>query len=129
MTDNDINKLAKMISVFKDDIKDEFHHQLGIQTESFQHKLDLVVEGHQMLAEKAENFQHKLDIVVEGHQMLAEKINHVEVRLDQRMDGLERKICEVHVGLSKEIKGVAADLKEHRADSEVHKKIYKVKDE
>ena len=108
MTDNDINKLVKMISEFKDEIKDEFHHQLGIQTE---------------------NFQHKLDIVVEGHQMLVEKINHVEVRLDQRMDGLERKICEVHVSLSKEIKGVAADLKEHRTDTEVHKKIYKVKEE
>jgi uncharacterized protein (UPF0335 family) len=45
------------------------------------------------------------------------------------MDGLERKICEVHAGLSKEIKGVAADLKAHRADTEVHKKIYKVKEE
>lgn len=66
---------------------------------------------------------------IEGHQMLAEKIDRVEVRLDQRMDGLEKKICEVHAGLSKEIKGVAVNLEEHRADTEVHKKIYKVKEE
>jgi hypothetical protein len=118
MSDHDLKKIDEM-----------FQHHIGILNENFQHKLDLVVNGHQMLAEKAENFQHKLDLVVEGHQMLAEKINHVEVRLDQRMDGLERKICEVHVGLSKEIDAVAADLKEHRADTEAHKKIYKVKEE
>lgn len=129
MTDHDINKFAEMITVFKDEIKDEFRRQLGIQSENFQHKLDLVVEGHQMLVEKADDFQRKLDLVVEGHQVLAEKIGRVEVRIDQRMDGLERKICEVHTGLSKDIKAVAADLKEHRSDTEVHKKIYKVKEE
>ncbi len=118
MNDYDLKKIDEM-----------FQHHIGILNENFQHKLDLVVEGHQILAEKAENFQHKLDILVEGHQMLAEKINHVELRLDQRMDGLEGKICEVDVSLSKEIKAVAADIKEHRTDTEAHKKIYKVKEE
>jgi hypothetical protein len=95
----------------------------------------------------ADSIQHKLDLVVEGHQMLSEKLDRVEARLDQRIDGLERKICEVDAGLSREIKelsqkvnqaettlsqkmdAVATDLKEHRADTEAHNKIYKVKEE
>jgi len=118
MNDQDLKKIDEMLQ-----------RHLGVLSEDFQHKLDLVVEGHQMLVEKADDFQHKLDLVVEGHQMLAERIDRAEVRLDQRMDGLERKICEVHAGLSKDINAVAADLREHRSDTEVHKKIYKVKEE
>jgi hypothetical protein len=123
------NKFDEKLIVFKEEIKEEFRHQLGIQSE---------------------NFQHKLDIVVEGHQMLSEKLDRVEARIDKRMDGLERKICEVDVNLSKKIEtvedktdantaavgtlsekidAVATDLKAHRADTEVHKKVYKVKEE
>jgi hypothetical protein len=86
-----------------------------------------------------ESFQHKIDLVVEGHQMLAEKIDRVETRLDQRMDGLERKICvvdnnltkkidSVEVKLTKKIDAIATDLKAHRADTEAHTKIYKIKE-
>jgi hypothetical protein len=45
------------------------------------------------------------------------------------MDGLERKICEVDAGLSKKLDALAVDLKEHRADTEAHKKIYKIKED
>ena len=68
MTNAETDRLADMISTFKDEIKEEFRHQLGIQSEAFQHKLDLVVEGHQILADK---------------------IDRVEARLDKRMDCLE----------------------------------------
>jgi hypothetical protein len=71
--------------------------------------------------------------------MLSEKIDRVEIRLDKRMDCLEYKLVAVAAetngntiaiqDLSKKIDAVAADLKEHRADTEVHKKIYKVKEE
>ena len=101
-------KVEQFKEEIKEEIKEEFQHQLGIQSE---------------------NFQHKLDVIAEGHQMLSDKIDRVEVRLDQRMDGLERKICEVDANLSKKLDAVAADLKEHRADTEAHKKIYKVKEE
>ena len=33
MTNVDTDRLVKMISAFKDKIKDEFRHQLGIKTE------------------------------------------------------------------------------------------------
>jgi hypothetical protein len=35
----------------------------------------------------------------------------------------------VDASLSEKIAAVALDLKEHRADTEVHKKIYKVEEE
>lgn len=79
MSDMDVDRIIEMISDFKDDIKKEFRHQLGIQSE---------------------NFQHKLDLVVEGHQMLSEKIDRVEERLDKRMDCLEHKLDAVAVDLS-----------------------------
>jgi hypothetical protein len=98
------NKFDEKLIVFKEEIKEEFRHQIGIQSE---------------------NFQHKLDIVVEGHQMLAGKLDRVETRLDTRMDCLEHKIDTVAAKLDT----VAADLKAHRNDTEVHKKVYKVKEE
>ena len=98
------NKFDEKLIVFKEEIKEEFRHQIGIQSE---------------------NFQHKLDIVVEGHQMLAEKLDRVETRLDTRMDCLEHKIDTVAAKLDT----VATDLKAHRTDTEVHKKVYKVKEE
>ncbi|MDD5167740.1 MAG: hypothetical protein PHN75_02905 [Syntrophales bacterium] len=79
MADIDINRIEKMISEFKDEIKVEFRHQLGIQSE---------------------HFQHKLDVVVEGHQMLAEKIDRVEERLDKHMDCLEHKLDAVAADLA-----------------------------
>ena len=108
MNNEDIKKIEHIVCQFKEDIKKEFKHQLGIQTE---------------------NFQHNLGILAEGHQMLSDKIDRVEVRLDQNTKYLERKICEVDANLSKKLDAVAADLKEHRADTEAHKKIYKVKEE
>ena len=50
--------------------------------------------------------------------MLSEKIDRVETRLDKRMDCLEHKIDIVTV-----------DLSAHRKDTEVHRTIYKVKEQ
>ena len=68
----------------------------------------------------SEDFQHKLDIVVEGHQMLGDKID----RLDGRMDGLESQMGR----LENKVDKVAADLTAHRADTEAHHGVYRVKE-
>ena len=79
MTDTDINRIAKMISAFKDEIKGELQHQLTVQRE---------------------DFQKQLTFVGEGFQMLSEKIDCVETRLDKRMDCLEHKLDAVAADLS-----------------------------
>ncbi len=47
-----------------DDIKrieEMFKHHMGMMSEDFQHKLDIVVEGHQMLAEKIDRLEVRMD--------------------------------------------------------------------
>ena len=106
-----MNKIERMMVDFKDEIKAEFRHQLGIQSEAFQSKLDLVVEGHQMLSEK---------------------LDRVEERLDGRIDCIVRKLDAVAAQGSitaTKLDAVAADLKAHRRDTEAHQSLYKVKED
>ena len=79
MNEEEFKKIEQVIINFKDDIKQEFRHQLGVQSETFQHKLDMVVEGHQMLSEK---------------------LDRVEVKLDKRIDCLEKKIDAIAADLT-----------------------------
>ena len=63
------------------------------------------------------DFQHKLDIVVEGQQMVSEKVDRLETRLN-----------EVDANLSRRIDAVAAEIAAHRADTEAHHGVYRVKE-
>ena len=42
-------------------IEEMFKHHMGMMSEDFQHKLDIVVEGHQMLAEKIDRLEVRMD--------------------------------------------------------------------
>jgi hypothetical protein len=74
-----IAKTRKTHENSKDEIKEEFQHQLTVQRE---------------------DFQKQLTFIGEGFQMLSEKIDRVETRLDKRMDCLEHKIDSVSADLS-----------------------------
>ena len=88
-------------------------------------KFDLVLEGHAALDSK---FDHKFDELNEKIEInsfkidaLNQKIDAVDARLSKKIDGVDEK-------LSKKIDGVAADLKAHRADTEAHHGVYRVKE-
>jgi predicted phage-related endonuclease len=49
-------------------------HQVGVLSEDFQHKFDIVIEGQQMLSEKVDR--------------LDEKIDRVEEKLGRRIDAV-----------------------------------------
>jgi chromosome segregation ATPase len=141
------DQLVKLISTFKDEIKEEFQHQLAVHKdeikEEFQHRLaahkdEIKEEFRHQLGIQTEHFQHKLDFVVEGHQMLSEKIDRGEERLDKRMDCLEHKLGRVAAELG-EVKSrgeltaakldrVAVELSAHRRDTETHPPVYKFKE-
>ena len=70
----------------------------------------------------SDDFQHKLDIVAEGHQMLSEKLDRVESHLEQRINGVEKRIDRVE----QKIDSVATDLAAHRADTESHRVGYRI---
>ena len=66
----------------------------------------------------SEDFQHKLDIVAEGHQMLSEKIDRMDSRLERVEERLERVEAKVNA--------VSVDLSAHRADTESHRAGYRI---
>ena len=118
MNGEDFTRLEQIVVNFKEDVKTEFRHQIGIQSEHFQHKLDIVIEGHEVLRKEIRDTREEL----------CEKIKFVDFKvevLNQKIDGvrddLSQKIDGVGDGLSRKIDAVAADLKAHRADTEVHK--------
>ena len=65
----------------------------------------------------AEDVQHKFEILSEGHQLLSEKLNRVETRIEQ-----------VESTLIKRIDALAPDLYSHRADTEAHQGVWRVKE-
>ncbi len=93
-----------------------------------------------------EDINSKFNVVIESYNALDRKIDNLEKRHDERFDLLDFKIETVNNHLSKKIDavaadlkatdkklsdridGVAADLKAHRADTEAHGGIYRVKE-
>jgi len=75
----DEEQLSGMLTNFKDEIIHEFRHQIGIQ---------------------GEEFQHKLDVVVEGQQMLAERMDRMEVELKQEIRKVDQRVTAVAADLS-----------------------------
>lgn len=115
MNGEDFKRLEQTIVNFKEEVKAEFRHQIGIQSKHFQHKLDIVIEGHEVLRKEIRDTREEL----------CEKIKLV----DFKVEVLNQKIDGVGDVLSRKIDAVAADLKAHRADMEVHKKVYKDKED
>jgi len=109
---------------------------LEVILEDIRGKFDLVLEGHEVLRKeirdvrqdlcekisfvdfKVETLNKKVDGVREG---LNQKIDGVRDELNQKIDGFESR-------LSKKIDSVAADLTAHRADTEAHPPVYRVKE-
>jgi hypothetical protein len=170
MNSEDFKRLEQIVCNFKEEVKAEFRHQIGIQSEHFQHKLDLVAEGHdalrkeirdtrEELSEKIKFVDFKVEVLnqkIDGVEInlnqkidcveanLNQKIDGVETNLNQKIDGVEanlnQKIDGVEANLNQKIDGVesnlnqkldalAADLSAHRADTEVHKKVYGVRED
>ena len=115
MNSEDFKRLEQIVCNFKEEVKAEFRHQIGIQSEHFQHKLDIVAEGHDALRKE----------IMDTREELSEKIKFV----DFKVEVLNQKIDGVQANLSQKIDALAADLSAHRADTEVHKKVYGVRED
>ena len=77
------------------------------QTDKFEHRMDVLMD----------HFDHKIDLVVEGQQMLAERLDRVEHELKEEISKVDQRLT-----------GLSADLSAHRADTEAHHGIYRVKE-
>ena len=65
----------------------------------------------------AESFEHKLGLIANGHEVLRNEIRETRTALKHEIE-----LCNF------KIDAVAADLKAHRADTEAHHGVYRVKE-
>ena len=72
-----------------------------------------------------EDINGKFDLLLEGHESLRGEIRELGRKTDGRFDLVDFKI----ETLNKKIDGVAADLKAHRAGTEVHGGVYGVRED
>ncbi len=57
---SDVGNLKEEVKTVREEIKEDFRLQVGVLSEDFQHKLQLVAEGHQMLSEKMDRMQGEI---------------------------------------------------------------------
>ena len=91
---------------------------LEILLEDIRGKFDLVLEGHSVLNKRIDDLDHKLD---DRFDLMCFKMQTGHENLNAKIDGVEKS-------LKKEINLVGQNLSAHRADTEVHRTIYKVKE-
>ena len=123
MNGEDFKRVEQIVINFKEEVKAEFRYQIGIQSE------DVKAEFRHQIGIQSEHFQHKLDIVVEGHEVLRKEIRDTREELCEKIKLVDFKLETMNETLNEKIDAVAADLSAHRADTEVHKKVYKVKED
>jgi hypothetical protein len=85
------------------------------------------------LNEKIDNVELKLNEKIDNvESKLSKKIDDVESKLSKKIDDVEsklsKKIDDVESKLSKKIDAVSVDLSAHRADTEAHHGVYRVKE-
>ncbi|MCK4620863.1 MAG: hypothetical protein KAT62_01480 [Desulfuromonadales bacterium] len=71
-----------------------------------------------------EDISGKFDLVLEGHEVLRSEIRELGRKTAERFDLVDFKIDT----LNQKIDAVSADLKDHRADTEAHHGVYRVKE-
>lgn len=64
-----------------------------------------------------EDINGKLDLILESHAFLHRKIDNLDRRTDERFDLVDVRFA----ALNHKIDGVAAELRAHRADTEIHR--------
>jgi hypothetical protein len=94
---------------------ESFKTHVGVLTEDFQHKLDLVVEGHEVLHQEIREIRDESNAKHEQTAFLLRALN-------DKVDGVENR-------LSAKIDAVAGDLAAHRKDTEAHGAVWRVKEE
>ncbi len=85
-------------------------------------KIDALFRHHVGIL--SEDFQHKLDIVAEGHQMLVEKIETARVELKEEIQKVAQRITMAEANLSRKVEAISVDLATHRNDAEIHRTSY-----
>ena len=83
-----------------------------------------------------EDMNGKFDLLLEGQESLRKEMHGIRDEVSEKIDlnsfkieALNKRIDAVDVKLSKKIDDLAGDLREHRADTEAHRKGWQVREE
>jgi hypothetical protein len=98
---------------------------LEILLEDIRGKFELVLEGHESLSRKMDGRFDELNEKIEHNSFLIGTINK---KIDGVDKSLSAKIDAFENSLGAKIDAVAADLAAHRADTEAHGPVYRVKE-
>jgi chromosome segregation ATPase len=104
-----------------------------ILLEDIRGKFDLVLEGHDVLRHEIQRtrveLHEKIDLNTMKIEALNEKIDTVDQRLSEKIDTVDQRLSEkiddngVKIEtLGEKLDAVAADLSDHRRDTELHGK-------
>ena len=109
-----------------DEATESFKDHVGILTEDFQHKLDIVVEGHEVLRkeirEVGDESSAKHEQTAFLLKALSGKVDNVDTRFSARIDAVEGS-------LSAKLDAFAGELAAHRKDTEAHRAAWRVKED
>lgn len=108
MDENDLVRIEQMLIKVVDAKLGDLSAKFDAKLEQFKH--EIIAEFDHQITLQTEGFQHGLNVVAEGHQMLSEKLERVETSLCEKIDR------------------IAADVAAHRADTEAHRGVYRVKE-
>ncbi len=72
-----------------------------------------------------EDISSKFDLVLEGQESLRKEMHGIRDELSEKIDN---NTFAIHA-LNQKIDGVAADMKAHRSDTEVHRGVYGVRED
>jgi outer membrane murein-binding lipoprotein Lpp len=105
---------------------------LEVLLEDIRSKFDLVLEGHEVLNNRIDDAFQKLDdkisLVDYKVGVLDDKIDRVESSLNDKIDRVQSSLNAKIDRVEKKVDAVADDLAAHRADTESHQGLYKVKE-
>jgi predicted nuclease with TOPRIM domain len=120
--------LTRVIDAKLDQAKKEFNHQVTMQAELTQNKLDLIVEGQQSLVQRMDRLEGRMDGIESRLDRVEVRVVAVERKIDiveKKVDALDKKVDAV----DKKVDAVAVDVAEHRHDTEAHRKGLRVREE
>ena len=103
MEESDRQFIAELFRRQEERLEERFRKHEG----EIQHSLDLFVN----------HIDVKIGLLGEGQQMLAERLDRVEHELKQEIGKVDLRVTRL-----------AADLSAHRADTEAHHGVYRVKE-
>ncbi len=125
MTNNEYARLEQLFKTQAAELDEKFARHVTAISESFDHKIGLIADGHITLHQAIQDLARKTD---ERFDLVDFKIDAVAADLKATDQRINNKIDSVEERLSKKIDAVATDLKAHRADTEAHGNIYRVKE-